>query len=320
VSYVSELDYIIDLVEERLSEGKFRWLANFSEIQRDYAIEDVVFPIYAYGSLQERGFFLSKIYSALVTPKYKTHFLLYTSREINSKVFRKLILLCKKRFGVDNWVFLSIVQSQPLQKAVKDAVKNSADKSIGVATFSLASKEKVTSDNVLGKGLAKQLQLTDAKVTSDNVLGKGAAEQLQLTDAKFDAFDWPDYLKSFTIIFLLGILVLLFIALSGSQEAVQPLTLTILAVFSIILGYRLYKTRYHTTLTLSKSGFQLKKGKNVIEDKWSNYKNATLFITPQLETCIRLHSKDETFDLPISRVGLARKDIYSTIRELVRKK
>jgi hypothetical protein len=259
----------------------------------------------------------------LVTPKYKTHFLLYTSQEINPKVFRKLILLCKSKFGVDNWVFLSLVQSQPIQKAVKDAIKNTADKSIGVVTFSLSSKEKVASDNVLGKGLAKQLQLTDAKkekVASDNVLGKGLAKQLQLTDAKFDVFDWPDYLKSFTMTFVLGILFLLFITLSGWPQAIQPLTLLILVAFSLIIGYRLYKTRYHTTLTLSNSGFQLKKGKNVTEGKWSNYTDATMFITPQLETCIRLHSKDETFDLPVSRVGLPRRGIYSTIRELIEKK
>jgi hypothetical protein len=299
VSHVDELNFITDLVEERLAKGKLRWLANFNEIQRDYAIEDVVFPIYASGSLQERGFFLSRIFSALVTPRYRTNFLLYTSQEISPKFFRKLILLCKSKFGADDWVFLSLVQSQPIQKAVKDAIKNNADKSIGVAAFSLASKEKVTSNNVLGKGLAKQLQLTDAK---------------------FDVFDWPDYLKSFTIIFVLGTLFLLFMALSGWQQAIQPLTLVILAVFSLILGHSLYKTRYHTTLTLSNRGFQLKKGKNITEGKWSSYTDATMFITPQLETCIRLHSKDEAFDLPLSRVGLSRRDIYNAIRELIKKK
>jgi hypothetical protein len=299
VSYVYELNFITELVEEQLAKGKLRWLANFNEIQRDYAIEDVVFPIYASGSLQERGFFLSRIFSAMVTPRYKIHFLLYTSQEINPKVFRKLILLCKSKFGKDNWVFLSLVQSQPIEKSVKDTIENIADKSIGVAAFSLASKEKVTSNNVLGKGLAKQLQLIEAK---------------------FDVFDWPDYLKSFTIIFVLGILFLVFMALSGWQQAIQPLTILILAVFSLILGHSLYKSRYHTTLTLSNRGFQLKKGKNITEGKWSNYTDATIFITPQLEACIRLYSKEETFDLPISRVGLPRKETFNAIRELIKKK
>jgi hypothetical protein len=296
---VYELNFVTDLVEEQLAKGKLRWLANFNEIQRDYAIEDVVFPIYASGSLQERGFFLSKIFSAMVTPRYKIHFLLYTSQEINPKVLRKLVLLCKSKFGADNWVFLSLVQSQPIEKAVKESIINTGDKSIGVAAFSLASKEKVISDNVLGKGLSKQLQLIEAK---------------------FDVFDWPDYLKSFTIIFVLGILFLIFMAFSGFPQAIQPLTLLILAVFSLMLGHSLYKSRYHTTLTLSNRGFQLKKGKNITESKWAKYTDATIFITPQLETCIRLHSKGETFDLPISRVGLPRKETFNAIRELIKKK
>lgn len=299
MSYVYELNFITDLVEERLAEGKLRWLANFNEIQRDYAIEDVVFSIYASGSLQERGFFLSRIFSALVTPKYKTHFLFYTVEELTPKFLRKLILLCKSKFGADNWVFLSLVQSQPIEKAVRDAVVNVADKTIGIAAYSLASKEKVWSNNVLGKGLAKQLQLTEAE---------------------FEAFDWVNYLKSFTIIFVLGTLMLVFIYLLRLQQAFQPLTLLLLAVFSLILGYSLYKTRYHTTLTMNSKGFQLKEGKSITEGKWSTYTGVTIYITPQNETCLRLHSKEETLDLPLSRIGLSRKEAYHAIRELIKKK
>ena len=294
-----ELNFITDLVEERLAEGKLRWLANFDEIQRDYAIEDVVFPIYASGSLQERGFFLSRIFSALVTPKYKIHLLFYTTQELTPKFLRKLILLCKRTFGADNWVFLSLVQSQPIEKAVKDAVVSVADKTIGIVASSLASKEKVSSNNVLGKGLAKQHQLTEAE---------------------FEVFDWVDYLKSFTIIFVLGTLMLVVIYLGlRLQQAFQPLTLLLLAVFSVILGYSVYKTRYHTTLTMNGKGFQLKEGKRITEGKWSAYTGVTIHITPQNETCLRLHSKEETVDLPLSRIGLSRKEAYHAIRELIKK-
>jgi hypothetical protein len=293
-----ELNFITDLVEENLVKGKLRWLANFSEIQRDYTIEDVTFSIYASGSLQEKGFFLSRVFSAFVTPRYKIHFLLYTAQEVNPKVLKKLILACKSKFGTDDWVFLSLVQNQPIEKAAKDSIVNLADKTIGIAAFSLASKEKVSSENVLGKGLAKQLQLTEAK---------------------FEAFDWPDYLKSFTIIFGLGILLLVIISLSGLRQAIQPLTLVIFASASLIIGYSIYKSRYHVTLTLNSRGFQLREGKKITEKKWSEYKDVTIYITPRQETCLRLHSK-EVFDLPLSRVGLSRKEVYSAIRELVKKK
>jgi hypothetical protein len=293
-----ELGFVTDMVEEQFVKGSLRWLANFSEIQRDYAVGDITFPIYASGSLQERGFVLSRIFSALVTPKYKVHFFLYTGQEIDPKFLRRIILSCKSKFGTDDWVFLGLVQSQPFGKATKEAIENVTDKNIGIAAFSLAPKETVTSNNVLGKGLAKQLKLTEAK---------------------FEIFDWPNYLKSFTMIFALGVLMLIVIFLFGVQQAIQPLTLLLMAVFSIVIGYRIYKTRYHMTLTLSNKGFQLNEGKKITEGKWSTYSDVTLHITPRYETCLRLYSK-ETFDLPLSRVGLSRKEVYGAIRELVKKK
>lgn len=296
--YVYELNFITDLVEERLVKGKFRWLANFNEIQRDYTIEDITFSIYASGGLQEKGFFLSRIFSAFVTPRYKIHFLLYTAQEVNPKVFKKLILACKSKFGADDWVFLSLVQSQPIEKAVKDTIVNLADKAIGIAAFSLSSKEKVSSDNVLGKGLLKQLQLTEAK---------------------FEAFDWPNYLKSFTMIFALGTLLLVIVALSGWLPALQPLTLLILALFSLLIGHSVYKSRYHVTLALNSRGFQLREGKKITEGKWSDYTDVTMYITSGLETSLRLHSK-EVIDLPLSRTGLSRKDTYNAIKQIIRKK
>lgn len=293
-----ELDLITDMVEEQFVKGDLRWLANFSEIHRDYAVGDITFPIYASGSLRERGFILSRIFSTLVTPKYKIHFLLYTSPEVDPKFLRKLIISCKDKFGTDDWIFLGLVQSQPLGKATKEAIENINDRNVGIAAYSLAPKETVTSNNVLGKGLAKQLKLTEAK---------------------FEIFDWPNYLKSFTMIFALGVLMLTVIFLFGVPQAIQPLTLLIMAVFSLIVGHRIYKARYHMVLTLSNKGFQLSEGKKVTEGKWSNYSDVTIYITPRYETCLRLYSK-ETFDLPLSRVGLSRKEVYSTIRELIKKK
>ena len=293
-----ELDFIVDMVEEQLVKGNLRWLANFSEIHKDYAVGDVIFPIYASGSLQERGFFLSKIYSSLVTPKYKIHFLVYTSPEIDPKQLRKLITACKGKFGADDWIFLALVQSQPLKKPLEDAVKNTADKTVGIATYSLASKESFSSDNVLGKGLTKQLKLNEAQ---------------------FEAFDVPNYLKSFVIVFFFGTLLLVALAFSGWRQAVQPLTLLLMATFSLIIGHRIYKSRYHMTITLNSRGFQIKEGSTVKGGKWSDYTDVTVYITPRRETCLRLHAGKESFDLPISRAGISRKEAYETIKQLIAK-
>jgi hypothetical protein len=287
------------MVEEQLVKGKLRWLANFNEIHRDYTVSDITFPMYASGSLQERGFLLSRVFSALVTPKYKIHFLLYTSQEVNPKFIRKLVISCKSKFGADDWVFLALVQSQPFEKTVKEVIENTADRTVGIAAFSLASKEAVTSNNVLGKGLAKQLKLTEAK---------------------FEVFDVPDYVKSFTITFCIGTSMLIGLRLAGLPQAVHPLTLLFMVVFSLILGYQIYKKRYRTTLSLNSKGFQLREGQKITEGKWSHYADVTMYITPRLEVCLRLHSKKETFDLPLSRVGISRKEAYNAIRQLIKEK
>lgn len=287
------------MVEEQIAKGHLRWLANFNEIHRDYKLGNIVFPIYASGSLQEKGFFLSKIFSALVTPKYKINFFIYTSPTIDAKSFREMIISLKSKFGEDEWIFLGLVQSQPFDKTVKNAINDLVDKNIGVVAFSLASKENVTSNNVLGKGLAKHLKLTEAK---------------------FEIFDVPNYMKSFTIILGLGVLFLVAIALAGWPQAIQPLTLLVVTGLSLVGGYRLYKSNYHTILLLNSQGFTIQEGKTVREGKWSNFKDATMYVTPKREVCIKLYSEKETVELPISRAGMSRKDAYNTIKQLIRKK
>jgi len=295
---VYELNFVTDLVEERLAKGNLRWLANFKEIRRDYSLGEFTIPIYAMGGLEEKGFFLSRIFSALVTPKYKIHFLLYTSPEVDVKSLRNLIIACKKKFGAEDWIFIGLVQSKPIENTVKNAIKNIADKMVGVAAYSLTSKDTVSSENVLGKALRKQLKLTEAK---------------------FEALDVPNYLKSFAIVFIPATLTLIAISFLSSIPAINPLTLLLVAAFSVILSYQIYKTYYHTTLSLNNKGFEIREGKTVTQGRWSNFTDMTIYITPKHEACLRLYSKEKTLDLPVSRVGISRKEAYNTIKQLLKR-
>jgi hypothetical protein len=262
-------------------------------------VEDITFPIYASGGLQEKGFFLSRIYSALVTPKYKVHLLLYTSPEITPNFLRKIILASKHKFGSEDWIFLALAQGQPVGKALKESVEGVDDKTVGIAAYGVGAKDAVTSNNVLGRGLAKQLKLNEAK---------------------YENFDVPNYLKSFTATFALGVFLLVFLAMSGARQAIQPLTLMIMLVFSIIVGYVIYKSRYHTSVSIDSKGFQLREGKKIKEGKWSDYSGLSIFISPKLETYLRLKSKDATFDLPLSRTGMPRRETYSMAKQLMKKR
>ena len=292
-----ELDFITDMMEEQLAKGNLTWLANFKEIYRDYTLGNFIIPIYAVGSLTEKGFFLSRIFSFFVTPKYKIHLLLYTTTELTVKSLRKLILLCKRKFGADDWIFITLVQAKPIEKNLKNTVLNLADERVGVAAYSLASKSEISSDNVLGRALKKNLKLTEAR---------------------FEPLNVPDYLKSVAIVFSLGTLflvALLFLEVYTNMV----LSLLIMLAFSIIVAYPIYKRRYHTVFSLNSKGFKLWKGRDLVEGRWSEYTDVSIHITPQHETHIRLYSKEGTFDIPLSKVGLSRKEAYNAIKQILKK-
>jgi predicted aminopeptidase len=116
------------------------------------------------------------------------------------------------------------------------------------------------------------------------------------------------------------VFLLVFLALSGAQQAIQPLTLMIMLVFSIIVGYVIYKSRYHMSVSIDSKGFQLHEGKKTKEGKWTDYSGLSIFISPKLETFLRLKSKDATFDLPLSRTGMPRRETYSMVKQLIKKK
>jgi hypothetical protein len=297
--HMIELTLITDLIEEQIIKGRFRWLANLNEIRRTYPIEDIVFQIYASGGLQERGFLLSRIYSTMVVPRYKVHLLVYSAPEINKDTLRKIIFVLKRKFQAPDWVFLILVQGQPIGNSLKSSIEEIEDKNLGIAAYGVGSKETVTSNNVLGRGLSKQAKPTEAK---------------------YETFDAPNYLKSFTLTFALGIGLLVFIALSGVREAVQPLTVIIMLVLAAILGYFIYKSRYHMSVTIDSKGFTLREGKKITERKWSSYSNVWVYISPKFEPFLRLKSKDETFDLPLARTGLPRRETYHMVKHLIKGK
>jgi hypothetical protein len=203
----------------------------------------------------------------------------------------------KRKFEAPDWVFLMLVQGQPIGKSLQAAIEGIDDKYLGIAAYGLGGKENVTSNNVLGRGLAKQLKPNEAK---------------------YENFDVPNYLKSFLATFALGAGLLVFLGLSGFPVAIQPSTILIMLAISVVLGYVIYKSRYHMSVTIDSRGFKLQVGKKVTEKKWSSFSSLSIYISPGLETFLRLKSKDETFDLPLSRPGLPRRETYNMVKHIIR--
>jgi len=297
---LQEIGFIVDMVEEKLAKGGLQWLANFKEIRRDFVVGDIIFPVYAFGGLEEKGFLLSRIFSSFVTPKYKIHLLLYTANSIDRKFLRKLIISCKSKFGPDDWILLALVQNERFEESMKDEVGNLADDRVGVVVSSLASKDEVFSNNVLGKSLQKHLKLTEAR---------------------FEAFDAIDYLKAFTIIFVLGTIFLIMLQLFFTISSVSLLSLLFMFILSIIAAYPVYKSRFHMVLKLDSKGFEVWNGRTSKTGRWADYTDVSIYISPNRESLLRLHSQGKgSFDLPLSRVGVSRKDAYNSVKQFLKRK
>ncbi len=300
---MNELSLTVDLIEEQIVRGNLRWLANFSEIRRDFYMEDLKISLYASGGLEEKGFLLSRLFSSFVTPKYKVHLLACAFPELDEKYLRKLITASKKKFGEDDWIFLVLIQEKPIERTERKLIEDFGEQRIGVAICSSSSREEVVSDNVLGKGLKRQLKLTEPR---------------------FEAFDLPDYVKSFTIVFTLFTVILLtlhlFFTVPVFTISILPITLVLMFLFSIIGGHLLYKSQYRTTLLMTAEGFELHKGNSKVKKSWADFKDLAVHITSGRETYVRLYGEKETFDLPLSRIGISRKEAYNAIRQSIRRK
>jgi hypothetical protein len=72
--------------------------------------------------------------------------------------------------------------------------------------------------------------------------------------------------------------------------------------------------------TINSKGFTLREGRKITERKWSSYSSLSIYISPKLETFLRLKSKDETFDLPLSRTGLPRREMYNMVKQIIKGK
>jgi hypothetical protein len=77
------------------------------------------------------------------------------------------------------------------------------------------------------------------------------------------------------------------------------------SAIAVVLGWRLYKYRYHTVFTYDDESFTLQKGKGEeVKRKWKDFSQVSLFRTEYGELAVRLYINEEFFDLPMSKLKL----------------
>jgi len=111
-------------------------------------------------------------------------------------------------------------------------------------------------------------------------------------------------LKSCVIIFVIQAAIVLFSPIPlGDPWRFFVLSLNL--IIAVVLGWRLYKYRYHMVFTYDDEGFTLKKGKGEeVKRKWKDFSKVSLFRTEYGELAVRLYINEEFLDLPMSKLKL----------------
>jgi len=124
-------------------------------------------------------------------------------------------------------------------------------------------------------------------------------------------------IKSCAIVFVVQVVIVLLspIPLVDLWRFLVP---TLNLAIAVILGWRLYKYRYHMVFTYDDEGFTLKKGQGEeVKCNWNDFSQVSLFRTEYGELAIRLYANEEFFDLPASKLKLNPFDFRLEVMRLV---
>lgn len=118
---------------------------------------------------------------------------------------------------------------------------------------------------------------------------------------------WTNLIIAFTIPF--GILTVGYFGLSllifqGRILVERSILLPVFLgdiILSAILGWRIYKNRWHAILSYDHNGFELTRGKNKFSGKWRDLHNVSLFHAGLGKFTVRLYRNETEFvEMPAS--------------------
>jgi len=151
------------MLEKELMVKGGRWVAEFTESERNHKVGDLTFDVCVRGGTRTKGLFLSRILSYFVLPNYQVACYIMkipSSNVISTDFLRKLLLRIKERAKEEelkwNWLFL-VTEDDPSTRVAK-TIEERRDEE-GVLLYNHRSKSLVYSHNLLGKRMKACLKL-----------------------------------------------------------------------------------------------------------------------------------------------------------------
>jgi hypothetical protein len=142
-------------LEETLMTGRGRWIADFTESQKNFRINDIEFDALIEGNTRMKGFLLSRLFSFLLNPNYSVScFVLSTKtiRKLDQKFLTKVLATIKSYMGKKEirWSWLFIFSTEKSHD-LKNRIQKIDDQTIGAVLIDINSREIFHSNSYLGK-------------------------------------------------------------------------------------------------------------------------------------------------------------------------
>ena len=99
--------------------------------------------------------------------------------------------------------------------------------------------------------------------------------------------------------------VIVLLAPSALTAPIRSQILALNLLVSGVLGWFLYKQRYHTEFSYDETGFHLRKGSGAyVDHKWNEFHQVSLARDEIGAFRVRLYGSEEPFEIPVSRLKL----------------
>jgi len=158
------IDELLDALEHGILNGRARWIADLNETFRDYSVGGHKFEIHARGQTRGKGFILSRFFAWTVLPNYKVS--LYARAVRNTTTFLRgnlieFLKVIKKDLESRGmkWAWLVLLFDGDPPDRISSMVQEYSKNDIGIGCINAYSGNMVVSNNVLGRGLIKQMRL-----------------------------------------------------------------------------------------------------------------------------------------------------------------
>lgn len=142
----------LDRLEKNLMIGSARWVTEFGESFRHLSVADVDFALVARGSMRTKGILLSRLFSYLAMPDYRTACLVRCG-PADAEYLRGTLRAADRflrEFGID-WAWVVLAHDEPFPAAVQRAVEKMNAREAGVALVDISSRTVLADRSLVGQ-------------------------------------------------------------------------------------------------------------------------------------------------------------------------